>query len=343
MRFRDYVVRRAIQIPVALFGLSILIFYITRVMPGDPVRLYLGLEATEEQVEMYRELFGLNKPLHIQYIDYWVNFFTKGSLGLSLYTGRDVAVDIAEYLPSTLELVVSAMMFSVIVGTVLGVVSAMYKDKWVDNVLRVIATAGVSMPRFWVGILLQLTIAYYLGLLPMTGKLSLTISVPRITGFTIIDSLLTLNWKAFFDALSHLILPVIALSFSPIAQIMRVVRAGLLEEMGKPYVSTMEALGIPYKIIYYKYMLRSALVVALTIVGLLFGFFIYGAFAIEIVFGWPGIGWYAVEVGLAKDFNAIVAVVMLIGVIYVATNFVVDILYAYLDPRIRLRMEAGRA
>jgi len=172
----------------------------------------------------------------------------------------------------------------------------------------------------------------------MTGKISTHLMVERITGFTILDSLITGNWEAFIDTLRHLILPVIALSLSPIAQIMRLVRASILEELHKPYVSTLISLGLPFKIIYYKYMLRSAFVVALTIIGLLFGFFIYGAFAIEIVFGWPGIGWYAVEVGLAKDFNAIVAVVMLIGLIYTLTNFVVDIIYAYLDPRIRIRM-----
>ncbi len=339
MRFRDYVIRRALQIPVALFGLSILIFYITRVMPGDPVRLYLGLEATEEQVEMYRKLFGLDKPIYVQYIDYWKNFFTKGTLGLSLYTGRDVMRDIADYLPATLELVIAAMIFSVIVGIVLGVISAMYRNRWIDNVLRVIAIAGVSMPRYWVGILLQLALAYYLGILPMTGKLSTAISVERITGFVSIDSIITGNWEALIDFSKHLVLPVIALSLSPIAQIMRLVRASLLEEQYKPYVATLVSLGLPYRIIYYKYMLRNALVVALTIIGLLFGFFIYGAFAIEMVFGWPGIGWYAVEVGLAKDFNAIVAVVMLIGVIYTVTNFIVDIVYAYLDPRIRIKME----
>ncbi len=340
MRFRDYVIKRAIQIPFTLLGLSIIIFYITRVIPGDPIRLYLGLEATPEQVEMYRKLLGLDKPLYIQYIDYWKNFLTKGSLGLSLYTGRDVAHDIAMYLPATLELVIVAMIFSVIVGVLLGVVSAMKKNTWIDNVLRVLATAGVSMPRYWIAILLQLAIAYYLGILPMTGRLSLTYSVERITGFVTIDALLQGNFHAFIDALKHLVLPVLALSFSPIAQIMRLVRASLLEEMHKPYVITLKSFGIPDKIIYYKYMLRSALIVALTIIGMLFGFFIYGAFAIEMVFGWPGIGWYAVKVGIAKDFNAIVGVVMVIGIICVLTNFVVDVLYAYLDPRIRIRMEA---
>ena len=339
MRFRDYAIRRALQIPFTLFFLSILIFYVTRVMPGDPVRLYLGLEATEKQVQMYRKLFGLDKPLYLQYIDYWKNLFLHGKLGLSLYTSRDVAKDIADYLPATLELVVTAMIFSIIVGVVLGVVSAMYRNKWVDHLLRVAAIAGVSMPRFWVGILLQLAISYYLGILPISGRMSTNIMVHRITGFLLIDTLIQGNFHAFIDVSEHMILPVLALSFSPIAQIMRLVRASLLEEMEKPYTSTLRALGFPRNLVYYKYMLRNALVVAVTIIGLLFGFFIYGAFAIEMVFGWPGIGWYAVKVGLAKDFNAIVAVVMLIGLIYTVTNYIVDISYAYLDPRIRLKME----
>ncbi len=339
MRFRDYVVRRALQIPFTLFFLSILIFYITRVMPGDPVRLYLGLEATEQQVQMYRKLFGLDKPLYLQYIDYWKNLFLHHSLGLSLYTSRDVARDIADYLPATLELVVTAMVFSVVVGIVLGVISAMYRNRWVDHLLRVAAIAGVSMPRFWVGILLQLAVSYYLGLLPITGRMSTDIMVHRVTGFLLLDTLLQGDLSAFIDVSKHMVLPILALSFSPIAQIMRLVRASLLEEMEKPYTNTLRALGFPRNLVYYKYMLRNALVVAVTIIGLLFGFFIYGAFAIEMVFGWPGIGWYAVKVGLAKDFNAIVAVVMLIGLIYTVTNYIVDIAYAYLDPRIRIKME----
>ena len=341
MRLRDYIIRRLfIEIPLTLFGLSILIFYITRVMPGDPIHLYLGLEATPEQIEFYRKLFGLDKPIWQQYIDYWKNFFLHGSLGLSLYTSRDVMVDIKEYLPNTLELVISAMIFSVIVGVIMGVTSAMFRYTWIDSALRLLAVAGVSLPRFWVALMLQLALGYYLGILPMTGKLDEGIVVERITGITILDSILTLNFDAFVSVLKHLALPVLALSLSPIAQIMRIVRASILEELSKPYVITLSSMGIHEKILYYKYALRSSLVVAITIVGLLFGFFIYGAFAIEIVFGWPGIGWYAVQVGLHKDFNAIVAVVMLIGLIYTFANFVVDVLYNYLDPRLRLKVTA---
>ncbi len=338
MRLRDYVIRRLfIEIPLTLVGLSILIFYITRVMPGDPIQLYLGIEATQEQVEFYRKLFGLDKPIWQQYIDYWAAFFANGTLGLSLYTGRDVAIDIKEYLPNTLELVIAAMAFSVVVGILMGVVSAMFRYSWIDNVLRVLAIAGVSLPKFWVALMLQLAFGYYLGILPMTGKLDEGVYVERITGITFLDSLLTLNFEGFISVSKHLVLPVVALSLSPIAQIMRIVRASILEELSKPYVVTLNSLGVNERIIYFKYALRGSLVVAITVIGLLFGFFIYGAFAIEIVFGWPGIGWYAVQVGLHKDFNAIVAVVMLIGLIYTLTNFIVDLLYNYLDPRIRLK------
>ncbi len=337
MRFRDFIIRRGLQIIPTIIGLSILIFYITRVMPGDPVRLYLGLEATEEQVQYYRKLFGLDKPIWQQYIDMWINLFSKGSLGLSLYTNRDVLYDILYYLPATLELIIISMIFSAIVGSLLGVLCAIYRNRWIDHVLRVIAISGVSSPRFWTGLLLQLVVAYYLGLLPMVGRADIPIT--RVTGFYLIDSLITGNFEGFVDTIRHLILPVITLSFSPIAQIMRLVRASILEELGKGYVFTFRAHALPENLIYLKYMLRNALIVAITIIGMLFGFFVYGAFEVEVVFGWPGLGWYTVRVALYKDFNAIVGAVMTIGIIMVVTNYIVDILYGYLDPRIRIRME----
>ena len=335
MKFRDYLVKRSLQIVPTLIGLSILIFYITRVMPGDPIRLYLGLEATPEQVEYYRHLFGLDKPLYEQYLGYWVSLFGGGSPVISLYTGRNVMTDIISYLPTTLELVIVSMIFSSIVGIVLGVLCAIYRNKFVDNLLRVVAIAGVSFPRFWIGIILQLIIGYYLGILPIAGHFR---PAATITGFSLLDSLITLDFASFVECIRYMILPVIALSFSPIAQIMRIVRASVIEELGKPYVATLRAHGFSENVLYYKYLLRQALVVAITIIGMLFGFFVYGAFEIEVVFGWPGLAWYTVQTALYKDFNGLVAAVMVIGVIMVVVNYIVDITYSYLDPRIRIRM-----
>ncbi len=335
MKFRDYLIRRSLQIIPTLIGLSILIFYITRVMPGDPIRLYLGLEATKEQVEYYRRLFGLDKPLYIQYIDYWVSLFTGKATLVSLYTGRSVVVDIVSYLPTTLELIIVSMIFSSIIGIALGVICAIYKNKFIDNILRVTAIAGVSFPRFWIGLILQLIIGYYLGILPIAGHYT-----PRttVTGFVLLDSLITGDIASFFECIKYMILPVITLSFSPIAQIMRIVRASVIEEISKPYVATLRAHGFPENLLYYKYLLRQALVVAITIIGMLFGFFVYGGFEVEIVFGWPGLAWYTVQTALYKDFNGLVAAVMIIGIIMVVVNYVVDVVYSYLDPRIRIKM-----
>jgi len=339
MKFRDYLVKRSLQIIPTLIGLSILIFYITRVMPGDPIRLYLGLEATKQQVEYYRKLFGLDKPIYAQYLDYWISLFTGRSTLISLYTGRSVIVDILSYLPTTLELIIVSMIFSSIVGIALGVICAIYKNKLIDNILRIVAISGVSFPRFWIGLILQLIIGYYLGILPIAGHYT---PHATITGFTLIDSLITGDIFSFFECIKYMILPVITLSFSPIAQIMRIVRASVVEELSKPYVSTLKAYGFPENLLYYKYLLRQALVVAITIIGMLFGFFVYGGFEVEIVFGWPGLAWYTVQTALYKDFNGLVAAVMVIGIIMVGVNYIVDIVYSYLDPRIRIKMMEAR-
>jgi peptide/nickel transport system permease protein len=343
MRYRDYLIRRLLYTLPALIGLSMLIFAIARVMPGDPARLALGPEASEEQVQKLREELGLNWPIHTQYLHYMLGVF-RGKLGASLYTHRDVVVDLGDYFPATFELVTVAMILAVVVGIPLGILSAIRQDRWVDHTTRVFALSGVSMPRFWIGILFQLILAYHLGLLPTTGRIAPDLSPPtHITGLYLIDSLITGNFVAFKSTLAHLVMPAVTLSLSPIAQLMRVVRASMIEQMRKGYILTARANGMPENLLVYKYMLKNAFIAALTIIGLLYGFFLGGAFVVETVFSWPGMARYGVRAFIYKDFNAIIGVVLVIAVAYAIINIVVDIAYGLLDPRIRLGAEAREA
>lgn len=343
MRYRDYLIRRLLYTIPALVGLSMLIFVIARVMPGDPARLALGPEASQEQVEKLRAELGLNLPIHIQYVRYMGGVF-QGKLGVSLYSHRDVLVDLIGSFPATFELVTVAMTIAVLVGVPLGIVSAIRQDRWEDHATRVFALSGVSMPRFWIGILLQLVLAYQLDLLPITGRIAPDIPPPeRITGLFILDSLVTGNLTALKSSLLHMIMPAFTLALSPIAQLMRVVRASMIEQMRKGYVLTARANGMPENLLVYKYMLKNAFIAALTIIGLLYGFFLGGAFVVETVFSWPGMARYGVRAFIFKDFNAIIGVVLVIAVAYAIINIVVDIAYGLLDPRIRLGAEGREA
>lgn len=320
------------MIPV-LFGISILIFILSRVVPGDPVRLALGPEATQEQVEAYRRELGLDKPLHIQYLNY-LRGLTRGQLGRSLRTNRDVIKDIRDFFPATFELTTVAMLFAILVGVPLGVTSALRKDAWQDQSTRVLALSGVALPRFWLGILLQLVFAYWLGLLPTIGRAT---QPPRaITGLYLLDSILTGDARAFWDSLKHIALPAFTLSLATLAQVMRLTRASMIEQMRAEYIQAARAYGLPENLIVYKYMLKNAFTSTLTIIGLTYGFLLGNAFLVEFVFAWPGMAQYGAQAVIYKDFNAVVAVTTVVGLAYVLVNFAVDLLYGLLDPRIRL-------
>jgi peptide/nickel transport system permease protein len=340
LRYRDYLLRRLLYTIPALIGLSMLIFVIARVMPGDPARLALGPEATKEQVQKLREEMGLNLPVHVQYLHYMGGVF-HGKFGKSFYTHRDVMIDLREYFPATLELTTVAMIISVLLGIPLGIVSAIRKDKWEDHSSRVFAMSGVSMPRFWIGILFQLVLSYHLGWLPVVGRIDSDLDPPtKISGLFILDSLLTGNWLILGNSVQHIIMPALTLALSPIAQIMRVVRASMIEQMRKGYILTARANGMPENLLIWRYMLKNSFIATLTIIGLLYGFFLGGAFVVETVFSWPGMARYGVRAFIYRDFNAIIAVVLIIAIAYAIINILVDIAYGLLDPRIRLGVEA---
>lgn len=332
MSFRAYLIRRILHIIPVMVGLSILIFAVSRVIPGDPVRLALGPEATTEQVEQLRHQMGLDRPLHVQYLNY-VGGLLRGDFGYSLRTHRNVTKDLKDFFPATLELTTVAMALSIAVGVPLGIISAVRKDSIGDHSSRIIALAGVALPRFWLAILLQLAFAYHLGLLPTIGRGP---APPvQITGLYLLDSLLALDFRAFTVSAKHIAMPALALSVGTLAQIMRLIRASMIDEMRRDYALAARSYGLPANLIIYKYLLKNAFTATLTIIGLSYGFLLGNAFLVEYVFAWPGLAFYGVDALLFKDFNGVIAVTLVVGMAYAVVNLLVDILYGYIDPRVR--------
>jgi len=257
-----------------------------------------------------------------------------------LRTNNNVFSDIIARLPATFELVVVTLFFAVLLAIPFGVVAGTNKDRWQDHLSRLTALFGVSMPRFWVAIVLQIIFVVSLGLLPLSGRLSDGVAPPpAVTHLYLVDSLLAGQFATFLDAVKHLILPAFALGLATLAQVMRLIRSDMIDEQRKDYVLAARAYGLPNNLIEYKYMLRNAFTSSLTVIGLAFGFLLGNAFLVEIVFAWPGMARYGVEAILYQDFNAIVGVTIVVGVGFVSANFVVDLLYGYLDPRVRLEEE----
>ncbi|WP_129116249.1 ABC transporter permease [Halegenticoccus tardaugens] len=340
MSYSDYLTRRLLSTIPMLFGLSVLIFIMARVIPGAPARQALGPRASEEAVQQLREQMGLNDPIWVQYVDY-MSGILRGDMGQSLVTNHNVASDIAEFFPATLELTSVAMLIAILVGVPLGVIAGLNKDATEDNISRAFSFFAVSLPAFWAGILLQLVFAFQLDLLPATGRLGDITYVPQeVTGLLLVDSLLALNFVAFTSAAEHLVLPAVTLALAPIADIARMTRSSFIEEYNHDYVEGLRTHGLPGKLVAYKYVLRKSFAATLTIIGLDYGFLLGSAFLVEIVFSWPGMASYGVKAILQTDINAIVGVTMVIGVGFLFANFVVDVLYGVFDPRVRFGDES---
>lgn len=337
MNYRRYLLRRALSTIPVFFGVSVLIFVIARVIPGKPARLALGPRATDEAVAQLRRQMGLDQPLWTQYVEYMTGLL-RGDMGQSLVTNNNVATDIAQFLPATVELTTAGMLIAIVFGVPLGVVAGQHKDEWPDNASRSFAFFGVSLPRFWSAIVLQVIFAFGLGWFPATGRIG-DVELQRITGLYLVDSVMTLNPDAFVSVAWHLFLPALTLSLAPMADIARITRSSFLEEFNKDYIEGLRVHSIPKKFIAYKYILKRSFTSTLTIIGLDYGFLIGGAFLVEIVFSWPGMSAYGVRAILQKDINAIVGVTLVIGVAFLLANFLVDVLYGYLDPRVRFSEE----
>jgi len=333
----NYILSRLAQMIVVLVGVSVLIFVLTRVLPGDPVAAALGDRATVGQMAQLRAEMGLDLPLWQQYARFVTGLFS-GNMGLSLVEKRDVSIVIAERLPATLELIFAALFIAIVVGVPLGVLAAVNRNGIIDQVSRVVALFGVSFPQFWVGIMLQLLMGLALAWLPITGRSSVPMP-PAITGFLTIDSLVALDFTAFGNAIRHLICPALVLAAGPLATIMRMVRANMIDEFEKPYPELAQALGMHPFIINFKYVLRNAFTPTLTLIGFLIPIMIGSSFVVEKVFAWPGLARYGADAIMANDFNGVIGITLVICFFVVLLNLIVDLLYPIIDPRIRLGAE----
>lgn len=340
LSFFRYLIKRVGWSLFVIIGVSIVIFMVARVVPGDPARMALGPRAPEEVVEKLRTEMHLDEPVHIQYW-FWLKKALQGDFGYSLLTKRPVATDIKDFAPATLELVIFAAILGSSMGLFLGIISAMHANRWIDNAIRVSGYVAVATPAFVVAIFLMLIFGYWLHFLPtIGGRLSPDLYVNQITGMILIDSLIQGNIRAFFDALAHIILPAIALVAGGMAQETRITRSNMLENADKDYISLLRSQGIPNRIIMGKYLLKPSVIPTVSIIGLDFASLIGNAFLVEMVFNWPGLSRYGITAMLNKDLNAVSAVVVIIGIIFIVTNILVDLIVSLLDPRIRLQERA---
>jgi peptide/nickel transport system permease protein len=324
-----------LQIIPVLLGVSIVVFFMVRAIPGDPAQIMLGQQATQEQVQQVRENMGLDKPILVQY-GLFLKDAVRGDLGDSIVTGRPVVTELLVRLPATFELVAFAMLIAVLVGVPVGVISAVKQYSVLDKTTSVLALTGISMPIFWLAMILVVIFGVNLELLPFPGRLDPTTGITAITGLVLVDSLLTLNFAGFWDGLLHLIMPALALGTIPMAVVMRMTRSSMLEVMGEDYVRTARAKGVvPWRVV-FKHALRNAMLPTITVIGLQVGLLMGGAIITETIFSWPGIGLYAYDSIYSRDYASIQGVVLYGALLFVLINLLVDILYAVLDPRVRL-------
>ncbi|HEV2439054.1 MAG TPA: ABC transporter permease [bacterium] len=335
MTLLQFLVRRAGLTVFVVFGVTLITFVLTHVVPADPVVAYLGDHAPPDLVEKARHEFGLDRPLPVQYVIY-LRDLTHGNLGISIKDNRPVSRDLEQYLPATVELSTAALLVAIVIGVPAGIVSAVYKDRWPDQAARIFALAGTSLPIFYLALLLLGVLYVKLGVLPGPGQLNIyTSPPPHVTGMVAVDALLAGDWAALQDALRHLVLPAAVLGYYQTGLITRMTRGSLLEVLRQDYVRTARAKGVSERRVVLAHALRNALLPTVTVVGLAFGGLLSGAVLTETIFAWPGIGRYATNSAVNVDIPAILGVTLIIAVIYSVANLVVDVLYAYLDPQIR--------
>lgn len=329
-------IERLIQLPVVLFGVSVVVFLMMTLTPGDPVEIMLADQrATDEQAAALRRDLGLDRPLLERYVIFVGNALT-GDFGLSFFHRRPVLDVISERLPATIELTLVALLVSVAVAVPLGVAAAVKRDSWLDRALTAVALFGVSLPGFWFGILLILLFAVQLGWLPVGGRIPFDAEVPWVTGFLLIDSLRAGRPDAFLRALSHLALPAITLGLPGAALLARVIRSSMAEVLATDYVLFAEAKGLSRGRVLFVHALKNALIPAVTVLAIEAGSLLGGSMIVETVFGWPGLGRVVVEGIFARNYPLVQAAVLLYAVIYVSLNFCADLLYAALNPKVRL-------
>jgi len=335
----EYVIRRLAMAVLVLVSVSIITFFIARVVPSDPAAAWVGVHPTLEQIHLATERLGLDRPLYVQYFRYMTGLL-QGDLGNSIKTHQPILTDLRTYFPATMELVVAGMLMAVVIGIPLGVLSGAKKASLLDHLTRLLSIAGVSMPSFWLGLLLQLFFFSRLGILPLAGRISTEVAlyhpIEQITGFYLIDSAVTGNWVAFKDALLHIILPAFTLATYPIGLAVRMTRSTMIEVLNEKYILAARVAGISERIVLFVLALKNAIIPTINVLGLSFVWSLTGAILVEVIFAWPGLGSYVTNAVLSIDFPVIVSVTLVVTVFYVFINLILDLVQGMLDPRVIL-------
>lgn len=329
-----YTVRRVLMVIPVLLGMSLVVFFMIRAIPGNPAQVILGQKATKEAVAALTHKLGLDQPWYVQYVKY-VGGLLQGDLGESIRTGSAVADEIWPYLAATLELSLAAMLIAIVVGVNAGIISAWFQNSWFDYAAMVLALVGVSMPIFWLGLMEQWVFAIHLDLLPTSGREDIRNPIEPITHLYLVDTLLQGNTEQFVQVLQHLMLPSIALATIPMAIIARITRSSMLEVMKSDYIRTARAKGLSMFWVVYKHSLKNAIIPVLTVIGLQTGLLLGGAILTETIFSWPGIGRYIYDAIGYRDYPVIQSGILIVATIFIFINLVVDLLYAAVDPRIK--------
>ncbi len=307
-----YIIRRLLILVVVVFAVTIIAFSMVHLTPGDPARIVAGINASQEDIDRISEKLGLNKPLYVQYLDYMTGLI-RGDFGTSIRTGRSVAEQLFTRYPATFELAVGGMLIALSISIVGGVVAATHHNTIIDNLTMIGALFGVSMPSFWRGLMLMFLFSLFLGWLPVSGR----------------GDPFTLNW------IRHLILPAVTLGIGTAAYLVRLVRSNMLEILNEEYIETARSKGLRETYVIYRHALKNALIPIITMAGMQFGYLLGGTVVIETVFAWPGLGRYMINSIFARDFPAVQGTILMLAVTFALVNLLVDLAYAFLDPRIR--------
>jgi peptide/nickel transport system permease protein len=330
-----YILRRLLLAFVAIFGVLVIVFFLSHIIPGDPVAAILGPQAPQDVIEDLRRRWGLDRPIAEQFVRF-VQRLARGDLGTSLATHRPVLRDLREFFPATIELATAAILVGVAAGLAMGIISAVAHGSWLDHLVRFLSLIGLSMPVFWLGLILLFAFYFRLGVLPGPGQLDIFMTRPPVvTGLITIDALLAGDSQALTNALHHMVLPALVLGSHAWAGIARITRASMLEVLGQDYIKVARAKGLAERTVILRHGLKNALLPIVTVIGIYYGGLLEGAVLTETVFAWPGLGRYATSAILSQDFAAIIGVTLVIALIFSFANLTVDIAYGLLNPKIR--------
>lgn len=330
-----YVLRRLVLSALAVFGVLVIVFVLSHVIPGDPVAAILGPQAPDDLIEDLRRRWGLDRPLQEQFVRF-LGRLARGDFGTSLATQRPVVRDLRDFFPATIELATAAILVGVAAGLSVGIISAVARGRLIDHVVRFFSLIGLSMPVFWLGLILLFIFYYRLGIVPGPGQLDIFLTRPPVvTGLVTVDALLARDFATLGNALGHLMLPAVVLGSHALVGIARITRASMLEVLGLEYIKVARAKGLPERTVVLRHALKNALLPIITVIGIYYGGLLEGAVLTETVFGWPGLGRYATSAILSQDFAAIMGVTVLIAFVFSFANLAVDLAYGFLNPKIR--------